>query len=84
MIFLHKIIFIVYYFRESSWQERLFYQYPQRFVKFDPSHMKYLIPGKLANDPDDLSYTIKVVSGGKLEFTMKFLKHLFFLIYISK
>ena len=41
------------------------YQYPQRFVKFDPSHMKYLMPGKLSNDPDDLSYNIKVVSGGK-------------------
>ena len=51
--------------RESSWQERMSYQYPQRFVKFDPSHMKYLMPGKLSNDPDDLSYNIKVVSGGK-------------------
>ena len=41
--------------------------------------MKYLIPGKLANDPDDLSYTIKVVSGGKLEFKIRSIKNLFYL-----
>ena len=41
------------------------YQYPQRFVKFDPSHMKYLMPRKMSNDPDDLSYNVKIVSGGR-------------------
>ena len=43
------------------------YQYPQRFVKFDPSHMKYLMPRKMSNDPDDLSYNVKIVSGGRLK-----------------
>ena len=57
-------------FSESSWQERLSYQYPQRFVKFDPEHLKYLLPGNIpcqqfaspsgSNAP---KFTIKVVSG---------------------
>ena len=52
-------------FRESSWQEQVCYQYPQRFVHFNQSNRKYLMPKRSFSttfeNPEQ--FTVKIISG---------------------
>ena len=49
--------------RETSWQERLCYQYPQRFIQFDQTQRRYLLKTRSPTTSNLDQFTVKVFTG---------------------